>query len=280
MEFDGGHNLKAELGGGARPFNEQLGRTESNRTLLDIIREEGGGPKDGKKSWRHFKDKLRRHNSGGRGSNWTSTVPVPASDIPINNSNNNRMMARHPSTRINSNLDLHATNQADIPAAPDARVSNLLRNSSISMGRASGRFDNSTRLSMRKLQREENGSDDEEEEDEENEESDGGGSRQSAEEAEEEERPVRMSLMSLLAETDNGLMGYMDEEDDDDEEDDGVAGGGVEYSNCCVCMVRHKGTAFEPCGHSFCRLCSRELGVQSGKCPLCNNYILEILDIF
>lgn len=95
--------------------------------------------------------------------------------------------------------------------------------------------------------------------------------------AEEEERPVRMSLMSLLCETDEDGIGYGMDDDDDDEDDDDEGG---EYNNCCICMVRHKGTAFEPCGHSFCRLCSREMWVQGGTCPLCNNYILEILDIF
>ncbi|EPS73039.1 hypothetical protein M569_01721, partial [Genlisea aurea] len=89
--------------------------------------------------------------------------------------------------------------------------------------------------------------------------------------------PVRMSLMSLLAETDKDGFSYGMEDEEEDEEDYGGAG---EYHNCCVCMVRHKGTPFVPCGHSFCRLCSRELCVQGGNCPLCNNYILEILDIF
>nr|XP_011458174.1 PREDICTED: uncharacterized protein LOC101292359 [Fragaria vesca subsp. vesca]XP_011458175.1 PREDICTED: uncharacterized protein LOC101292359 [Fragaria vesca subsp. vesca] len=111
------------------------------------------------------------------------------------------------------------------------------------------------------------------------------------------EQPVRMSLMDLLEETDRqmGLEGgryTMDDEDEEEEEEEepvaaaaaeekqgGEEGGGVEYS-CCVCMVRHKGSAFIPCGHTFCRMCSRELWVQRGNCPLCNNFILEILDIF
>ncbi|GMY09807.1 zinc-binding protein A33-like isoform X3 [Fagus crenata] len=49
---------------------------------------------------------------------------------------------------------------------------------------------------------------------------------------------------------------------------------------CCVCMERSKGAAFIPCGHTFCRVCSRELWVNRGSCPLCNRSILEILDIF
>ena len=51
-------------------------------------------------------------------------------------------------------------------------------------------------------------------------------------------------------------------------------------SVCCVCMRRKKGAAFIPCGHTFCRVCSRELWVNRGCCPLCNRSILEILDIY
>ncbi|CAL1361634.1 unnamed protein product [Linum trigynum] len=100
-----------------------------------------------------------------------------------------------------------------------------------------------------------------------------------------------MSLMDLLEETDR-QMGFegaryvvgdqdIDEqtysyEDEDDDDDDG----GTTEHTCCVCMVRHKGSALIPCGHTFCRLCSRELWVQRGNCPICNGFILEIIDIF
>lgn len=113
-----------------------------------------------------------------------------------------------------------------------------------------------------------------------------------------EPRQPRMSLMDLLEETDRqmGVEGSRyavgedeEEEEEDEEETEAEAGekdddveenaGGIEH-NCCVCMVRHKGAAFIPCGHTFCRLCSRELWVQRGNCPLCNGFILEILDIF
>lgn len=89
---------------------------------------------------------------------------------------------------------------------------------------------------------------------------------------------VRMSLMDLM---DYNLTD--DDDDDDDEEvveENGNGGEEVVEYNCCVCMVRHKGAAFIPCGHTFCRLCSRELLVTRGNCPLCNRFILEILDIF
>ncbi|KAF8664996.1 hypothetical protein HU200_054318 [Digitaria exilis] len=125
--------------------------------------------------------------------------------------------------------------------------------------------------------------DDEEEEDEEEE-----------EEGKEEEAPAaQMSLMALLEQSDSMW-------DDDEDEDAGGGGGGGARKNgegdddeedgegreeemvhvCCVCMVRHKGAAFIPCGHTFCRLCSRELWVSRGNCPLCNGFIQEILDIF
>ncbi|EYU40614.1 hypothetical protein MIMGU_mgv1a023459mg [Erythranthe guttata] len=267
----GGYNQP----GRGRPANEPLGRTESNRTLLDIIREEGGSQKDSRKTWRHFKDKLRRRNSGGRGSTWTSTVTVPTSDIPLNN--NNRMIARHPSTRINSGLESDPMDQPNISAVPDARMPSLNRNPSRAIERASGRFDPSGPSTMKRLHREEkydhedDGDDDEEAEDDDDGEEEG--KKDTDEEEDGEERPTDDDQMGL---------GYMmDEEDDDDDDDnDGCGAGGAGYNNCCVCMVRHKGTAFVPCGHSFCRLCSRELWVERGNCPLCNNYILEILDIF
>lgn len=49
---------------------------------------------------------------------------------------------------------------------------------------------------------------------------------------------------------------------------------------CCVCMERNKGAAFIPCGHTYCRICSRELWFNRGLCPLCNCSIDDILDIF
>ncbi|RWV99512.1 hypothetical protein GW17_00037573 [Ensete ventricosum] len=100
-----------------------------------------------------------------------------------------------------------------------------------------------------------------------------------------EEDPVRVSLMALLEQTDrqwssagegSPQAAALAEEEPAGAED---VGGGMLHV-CCVCMVRHKGAAFIPCGHTFCRLCSRELWVNRGSCPLCNGNILEILDIF
>ncbi|CAH9125522.1 unnamed protein product [Cuscuta epithymum] len=79
-------------------------------------------------------------------------------------------------------------------------------------------------------------------------------------------RPAtRMSLMRLLEETDGGDAGEMQ-----------MGGDSV----CCVCMGRKKGAAFIPCGHTFCRVCSTELRLNRGCCPLCNTLILEILHIY
>ncbi|KAG2711999.1 hypothetical protein I3760_04G104200 [Carya illinoinensis] len=99
------------------------------------------------------------------------------------------------------------------------------------------------------------------------------------------EPPVRMSLMDLMdyniAEEEEEELEEEEGEEvvEEEEEESGEGGGGVEHK-CCVCMVRHKGAAFIPCGHTFCRLCSRELMVGRGNCPLCNRFITEILDIF
>lgn len=78
--------------------------------------------------------------------------------------------------------------------------------------------------------------------------------------------PSRVSLMRLLEETD----GY----------DGGAKKEGDLDSVCCVCMGRKRGAAFIPCGHTFCRVCSRELWLNRGSCPLCNRSIFEILDIY
>ncbi|XP_057856620.2 uncharacterized protein LOC131065986 [Cryptomeria japonica] len=95
--------------------------------------------------------------------------------------------------------------------------------------------------------------------------------------------PLRVSLMTLLEEADDrngtGAPALLEEWDSKDEVA-AVNGGGVDDSSCCVCMVRRKGAAFIPCGHTFCRLCTRELWVSRGSCPLCNRCIVEILDIF
>ncbi|GAB2240066.1 hypothetical protein Droror1_Dr00020584 [Drosera rotundifolia] len=67
--------------------------------------------------------------------------------------------------------------------------------------------------------------------------------------------------------------------DGGDEERERRGGVGIDCV-CCVCMVRKKGAAYIPCGHTFCRVCSRELWLIRGTCPLCSRSILDILNIF
>ncbi|CAN1124260.1 hypothetical protein LINPERPRIM_LOCUS3674 [Linum perenne] len=63
------------------------------------------------------------------------------------------------------------------------------------------------------------------------------------------------------------------------EAEGGGGGGGGDWV-CCVCMERDKGAAFIPCGHTFCRICSKDLWARRGCCPICNRQITEILDIY
>ncbi|CAN6447445.1 unnamed protein product [Victoria cruziana] len=102
--------------------------------------------------------------------------------------------------------------------------------------------------------------------------------------------PIRMTLMALLEAAEgevvmgpeSSLAAAMlrewvtsgDKDDAEDGEKDGVG------HACSVCMARQRGAAFIPCGHTFCRDCSRELWVSRGSCPRCNIFILEILAIF
>ncbi|CAA0817957.1 RING/U-box superfamily protein [Striga hermonthica] len=81
------------------------------------------------------------------------------------------------------------------------------------------------------------------------------------------EAAERVSLMRLLEQSSEGR-------GEEEEEEEGF--GWV----CCVCMGRKKGAAFIPCGHAFCRVCSRELWLSRGACPLCNRPILDILDLY
>ncbi|KAM3376419.1 polycomb group RING finger protein 6-like [Capsicum galapagoense] len=210
-----------------------------------------------------------------------TTTPVPASDIPINQ-RNSRSINRKLSTRFPSSKN--AMYPDDMVNEFGPRTRTLSRNSSKAhRGSTSARFDSS--MSIRRSGRiidgesgrmeyevEEESEEDEEENEEDN-------TEEGEDEAKEGEEPVRMSLMALLAESE-GSPYMMGEDEDEDEDDSGAYVGEDHLNNCCVCQVRHKGAAFVPCGHSFCRLCSRELWVEGGNCPLCNNFILEILDIF
>lgn len=106
----------------------------------------------------------------------------------------------------------------------------------------------------------------------------------------------RVSLIALLEETEvhwsrgertlppaTLAEALVDEEKEDEEEEEEAAAraNGTTLCMCgSVCMVRRWGAAFIPCGHTFCRLCSRKLWASRGNCPLCNGFIIEILNIF
>ena len=100
-----------------------------------------------------------------------------------------------------------------------------------------------------------------------------------------ERAPTRVSLMSLLNQDmdveDNRLnkSGNAAVHQCDDDDDDGHAPEEMDPM-CCVCMVGHKGAAFIPCGHTFCRKCCREVRKSLGSCPLCNHPIHNILNIY
>jgi hypothetical protein len=104
--------------------------------------------------------------------------------------------------------------------------------------------------------------------------------------AEEGDQGERVSLMALLEQTDRqwsavaGSAAAAHEEEDFAPAEPEAAGKGVVAGCCCVCMVRAKGAAFIPCGHTFCRSCARELLSGRGRCPLCNAAIVDVLDIF
>lgn len=280
----------------SKPPSQQDHHRDS-RTLLDIIQNEEPQNKE-KNSWKSFRDKLRLKRAGAA---LTSSAHSPAHnrDSSLNRAENS---GEHPGPSPGPSRPLftrprpspvrtpvHHHDRADSNAPADAPPSR-------SLGFQFTR-PNSTRFS---------GSDEE-----------GGdpppvrqlgailaeervlSAPEAASEvetaavaaAEEEAEPARMSLMELLVETERGMAitgpSYaMDAIDVDDavaeyagEEEQGQEGRGIDHM-CCVCMVRQKGSAFIPCGHTFCRLCSRELWVQRGNCPLCNGFIMEILDIF
>ncbi|XP_010539368.1 PREDICTED: death-associated inhibitor of apoptosis 1 [Tarenaya hassleriana] len=86
--------------------------------------------------------------------------------------------------------------------------------------------------------------------------------------------PLRVSLMRLLEET--AERGETETETERLTASTGTSNDSV----CCVCMGRKKGAAFIPCGHTFCRVCSRELWLNRGSCPICIRPIIEILDIY
>ncbi|XP_020575025.1 putative E3 ubiquitin-protein ligase XBAT35 [Phalaenopsis equestris] len=83
-------------------------------------------------------------------------------------------------------------------------------------------------------------------------------------------RVIRVPLMTLMGLT----------EEEVGEKATTVGDVVAEEMVCCVCLVRKKGAAFIPCGHTYCRVCSRELKTGRGSCPLCNGVVVDVLDLF
>nr|GLL16711.1 probable E3 ubiquitin-protein ligase LOG2 [Ipomoea trifida] len=239
----------------------------SPSTLLDIIRDEPFVSKENRKTWKHFTEKLRLKLPG---SACTSTVLdpvlVPADDTPllqIDNRTtdasrstrfsaaNSASEAKPPSVRLIQS-ELTASSEPPRRESDSATLIVLLqRSSSRTVDRETSRFDEAE---ANRESREASGVE--------------------LEPETKVDQPARLSLMALLAKTDremgiDGAAYVLGEEETEDE----TAGDGGKFilDNCCVCMVRHKGAAFIPYRHTFCRLCSRELWVQRGSCPLYNN---------
>ncbi|WZY83444.1 hypothetical protein YC2023_029828 [Brassica napus] len=292
-------------------------RSTTSQTLFDIIRDEyeKEGHKD-RTTWQIFREKLRLKRTG---SAWTSSFHIPASDILIPNPKQTRshtnglvypipmsdppgssgrgMFTRGSSMRVGSGKTPE-NNFADVSIPGDGPPfkPQLSRHDSV-RDHGDGDDDKIRRHPVVKFVDErqmsareavaaqeaaeaETASDDEEEE-----EDDGFGE---AEEEEASSAPKQtMSLMDLLEETDRqmGLTGAryaMDDgedeyEEDEDEEEEEEDGGEV---SCCVCQVKIKGATFTSCGHTFCKLCSKELMAQKGHCPVCTTFVLEFLEIF
>ncbi|KAK9757176.1 hypothetical protein RND81_01G145800 [Saponaria officinalis] len=282
------------------------------RNLLDIIRNDetlnaGAGSPNSKNSWKSFKEKLKRKTS----RKWMSSMPVPQSDVlPMSrsgrdlmaNRNSLRNSLRNNSIRRIDGVPADEMSSMEVDGSGSPRSGGSFR---LSATLAAEREETRRRLSREldedgkdqdKGDAEGSGTDDDDDDDDDgdgDEDGDGDDSEAGPDFGAPANQPMRMSLMDLLEETDRqaGIDGPTyrlddedeeDYEDEDEEEEDEVVDEELGKGEICcsVCMVRHKGSACTPCGHTFCKLCSKELFVQKGNCPLCNNFILEILEIF
>ncbi|GAB4825204.1 hypothetical protein Ancab_008079 [Ancistrocladus abbreviatus] len=75
------------------------------------------------------------------------------------------------------------------------------------------------------------------------------------------ERAVQKPLISLMEEMDRA------DQATERSRSSGRRIGGV----CRVCMDRVRDAVFIPCGHAFCRVCSRELWINNRHCPFCDH---------
>ncbi|XP_010527247.1 PREDICTED: uncharacterized protein LOC104804618 isoform X2 [Tarenaya hassleriana] len=256
------------------PPPETTAGNHANRTLLDVMRDEnrnGHGHGRDKTAWKSLREKLRLKRSSA--AVCTSTSPsrlIPTSDTSIPREDNlipddNRfnplgllLLSNSEGQSSHSQTDQltnQMSNSADVshgdgPTTAVEREGGLRLGAALAEERALSARETNTLTVAEPLSG---------------------------------EQPPRMSLMELLEEHEGqmGVAGIYDVGWEEDERDGGGAAAAMAAEKgCCVCMIRSKGAAFIPCGHTFCRLCSRELWVQRGNCPLCNASILEILDIF
>ncbi|XP_071716963.1 uncharacterized protein [Rutidosis leptorrhynchoides] len=232
-----------------------------DRTLLDLIRDDPNYGKKSNNTWKMLRQKLRLRRAG---TACTAAVPTLASHVHVTG-DSNRTETRNSTAEVNSVVNTNLSPWwLNSPPVSESNVNtgNVMNNQTEIVRTESPVEEIEPILTEEARSR-------------------GGGGGES------NERPAsaRMSLMSLLEFDGSSFLVNDEEEVDDVTVEDGGTGGGVgggdnKYNNCCVCMVRHKGAAFIPCGHTFCRLCSRELFVKRASCPLCNHFIVEILDIF
>ncbi|KAL4323385.1 hypothetical protein GQ457_11G003620 [Hibiscus cannabinus] len=268
-----------------------------------------------KKSWKLFREKFLLKKAAG--SAWTSSIHIPASDVNVqgNRSPGRRtpfadknhvdggggrppagkprpQLARRTSVRYDNHDSVDSSTQSDAPPSKSLKPQNAYHFST-SKGDDDGEDDDDE-------------DDDEEDEDEDEDDSlmrapvreerslsarEAVASQEAAEAAAKQEEaennngdePVKMSLMDLLGESGSSYVDEDDEsceeEEEEEEEEEIVQSTGSEFT-CCICNVNITSSAYMPCTHTFCRLCSKEFSVQRGYCPLCNGFVSEILDIF
>ncbi|KAH9626110.1 hypothetical protein KSS87_002984 [Heliosperma pusillum] len=267
------------------------------RTLLEIIQNGetlhtggGGGSSNRRKTWKSFKEKLKCKKRQNQNQNQNQNLSSRRSgSFPGSSQSDSHLGLRTGRDALTNRNSLGNNSIRRVDSVPANVDLSLMEVDGAGSPRTGGSFRLSAALAAEREQTRRRLSRDL---DEEGIDVSGQGVGEDGENGEEGpffdapvDQPVRMSLMELLEETDRqaGISGpsyrIVDDKEGAEEEEVAHEIGKGEFS-CCVCMVRHKGAAFIPCGHTFCRLCSRELFVQRGNCPLCNNFILEILDIF
>ncbi|KAL4342036.1 hypothetical protein GQ457_08G020650 [Hibiscus cannabinus] len=256
-----------------------------------------------KMSWKVFREKFRLNKAAG--SAWTSSIHIPASDVNVQG---NRSQLGRRTSFADAN---HADDGGGRPPAGKPRPL-LARRTSVRFeshdsGDTSMPGDGPPSRSFKPQNAHHHSTSDDEDDDDEDDEylreasvgkerslsareavasqeaAEAAAAAAAEEEDTEGEEPVKMSLMDLLGETGSS---YIDEDDDEyyeeeeeEEEEEIVQATGTQFT-CCVCKVDITSSAFMPCEHTFCRLCSKELSVHRGCCPLCNGFVSEILHIF